>query len=272
MAEEDSELPNDPLVAPRSLAETRLPAPTATSVYEGATTYPVEAGPAFLHGRDYPSLWALWWLARRTSEAPQELAVYLAEVTALAWRYAASLSEFDHVGPLRVTTMFPRSARNPDSASQTFQAAAIGGVARRRDGTWVVRGPLPLWQAVAIWDNGRANMIAPTQAGLDLLAALDGVSLELPHTEEQCAAYFDHLRAYAQNDLDLLMDILALVGREPGREQLVAEVARLEDADSKLADVYAQAYVSRAREWGLVEPKMLGGRYLLTERGRAIAT
>jgi hypothetical protein len=273
LAEEDSELPDDPLVAPRSLAETRLPAPVATSVvYEGATTYLVEAGPLFLHGRDYPSLWALWWLVRRASEAPQELAVYLADVTALAWRYAASLSEFDHVGPLRVTTMFPRSRRNPDSASQTFQAAAIGGVARRRDGTWVARGPLPRWQAVAIWDSGRANVIAPTQAGLDLLTALDGVSLELPHTEEQCAAFLDHLGAYAPSDLDLLMDILALIDREPSREQLVAQAASLEGVDAKLADVYAQSYVARGREWGLVEPKIMGGRYLLTERGRDVAS
>jgi hypothetical protein len=273
MAEEDAELPDDPLVAPRSLAETRLPAPAATSVASGGTTtYPVESGPLFLHGRDYPSLWALWWLAKRTSEAPQELAVYLADVTAIAWRYAASLSEFDHVGPLKVTTMFPRSTRNRDSASQTFQAAAIGGVARRRDGTWVARGPLPLWQAVAIWDSGRANMIALTQAGLGLLTALDGISLELPHTEEHCAAYLDHLRAYAPNDFNLLMDMLALIEREPSREQLVAQAASLEGSDPKLADVYAQSYVARGREWGLVEPKMISGRYLLTQRGRDAAS
>jgi hypothetical protein len=115
-------------------------------------------------------------------------------------------------------------------------------------------------------------MIAPTQAGLDLLTALDDVSLELPHTEEHCAAYLSHLGAYAPNDLSLLMDILALIEREPSREQLVAQARDLEGVDPKLADVYAQSYVARGREWGLVEPKISGGRYLLTERGRDVAS
>jgi hypothetical protein len=272
LAEEDADLTDDPLVAPRSLAETRLPAPVGSTVaHETASSYPVEAGPFFLHGRDYPSLWALWLLARRTAEAPQELAVYLAEVTALAWRFASTLTEFDRVGPLRVTTMFPRSTRNRDSASQTFQAAAIGGLSRRRDGTWVARGPLPRWETVAIWNGGRTNLIAPTQAGIDLLTTLEGVSLELPHTEEQAEAYLAHLRRHAAEDFELFMDVLALVGRKPSREQLVSQVAKLDGVDAKLVDVYAQAYVARAREWGLIEPKLLGGRYLLTERGRAVA-
>src|SRR4051812_43051276 len=48
LADEDADLPDDPLVAPRSLAETRLPAPfSSTVVHETAPSYPVDAGPLF---------------------------------------------------------------------------------------------------------------------------------------------------------------------------------------------------------------------------------
>jgi hypothetical protein len=269
--EEEIDLSKDPLVSPRSLLETRLPAPASAAIVDPSTSsYPVEAGPLFLHGRDYPSFWALWWLTRRSAISPPELGQYLSEVTALAWTFAASLSDFDHVGPLRVTTMFPRSTRNPDSASQTFQAAAIGGLARRRDGSSVARGPLPLWGVAAIWEQDRSTRIAPTRAGVDLLTRLDGLSLELPHTEEQADVYLSHLSEYAEGDFALFLDVLRLIAHEPNRERLVADVGGNARADAKLADVYAQSYVARGREWGFVEPKLLGGRYRLTERGRAL--
>ena len=68
------------------------------------------------------------------------------------------------------------------------------------------------------------------------------------------------------------MDVLALVEKEPSRAELIPQVAKLDGVDPKLGDVYSQAYVARAREWGLIEPKLLGGRYLLTDRGRAVTT
>ena len=142
LASEEDDLSEHPLLRPRSLADTRLPPPGGATVAQAeAATLAVEPGPLFLHGRDYPSLWCLWWLAQWADEGPLELGAYLREVTLAAWTFAERVREFDRPGELKSATMFPTSTRNRDSASQTFQSAAIGGAVRRRDGSQVVVGP-----------------------------------------------------------------------------------------------------------------------------------
>jgi hypothetical protein len=240
-------------------------------VSEGQAAFPVEPGPLFLHGRDYPSLWCLYWLARLSAEAPLELNTYLVQVTKFAWEFATLLTEYDLNRPLKVTTMFPTSKRNPGSAGQTFQAAAVGGLLRRRDGTRIAVGPLPLWEAASVFEREGTILIAPTQVGLDLLGALEGLSLELPHGSGHAQAFLDHLQQHAPGDFSDFMTVLRIVTTEPNRGELIDEVRSSDVGESqKLADVYAQSYVSRGREWGLVEPRMVAGSYLLTQTGRAI--
>jgi Arc/MetJ-type ribon-helix-helix transcriptional regulator len=259
----------DPLLAPRSLADTRLPAPAhATLAAPDLPALPVETGPLFLHGRDYPSLWCLAWLVRWADEAPLDLGDFLQRVTRAAWTFADHLREYDRPGELKVTTMFPTSARNRDSASQTFQAAAVGGVVHRRDGARVVVGPLALWQVARIYPWASRTLVAPTAEGVALLEALEGVSLELPHAADAARAFLDHLRRFAPADHDALHTVGRFVADEPTRTELVEALAGTAIAGSpKLADVYAQAYVSRGREWGLFRPKLVARRYGLTEAG-----
>lgn len=270
--QEELDLAEEPLAAPRSLVDTRLVTPvSATLAHPGTTRLPVESGPFFLHGRDYPSVWCLWWLIRWAAEGPLELNQYLGQTTELAWLFASSLQRFDRAGELRVTTMFPTSTRNPDSASQTFQASAIGGLARRRNGERFAVGALPLWGVARIYELGGTVLIAPTQIGLDLLTSLEGISLELPHSASQSETFIRHLQEHALDDFADFQTVLTLVSEEPTRRALVASAGKASLGGSEtLADVYAQAYVSRGREWGLIEPKLVGGRYQLTERGRSL--
>lgn len=272
LASEEVDLSDDPLLSARSLADTRLPQPaSATVAHPDTTGFPIEPGPWFLHGRDYPSFWCLTWLALWADEGPLELSEFLNEVTHAARAFAESLRDFDRAGNLKASTTFPTSTRNPDSASQTFQASAVGGVVRRRDGSQVAVGPLALWGLALMYPVRDRVMIAPTQLGLDLLAKLEGLSLELPHGAEQADAFLEHLQRNAPHDRDGFQNTIAAVAREPNREELIALVtqARLSPSE-KLADVYAQAYVSRSREWGLIEPKLVARRYRLTERGSSV--
>ena len=60
------------------------------------------------------------------------------------------------------------------------------------------------------------------------------------------------------------MTVLQILADEPNRQELIERLTATEVPEAKLADVYAQAYVARGREWGLIEPKLIGRRYLLT--------
>jgi hypothetical protein len=135
----------------------------------------------------------------------------------------------------------------------------------------VAVGPLVLWEAAQIYEHDGETLIAPTQAGLDLLAQLEGLSLDLPHSADHTRSFLEHLQRHAPKDLDSLRRVATVVSREPNRDQLIREVGELPVADSaKLVDVYAQAYLARGREWGVFEPRLIAGRYRLTDGGAAL--
>jgi hypothetical protein len=265
----EDDLENDPLISPRRLADTALVPIGKTWVDPSLVPgFHVEPGQLFLHGRDYPSFWGLAWLARWSDEAPLELSDYLRELRAAAWRFARALLDFDRAGPLKASTTFPTNASNKGSASQTFEASAIGGVIRRRDGSTVAVGPLALWQVAHFYQRGSQVLIGPTELGVRLLERLEGLSLELPHDEQHARVFLDHLREYAPIDHDGLRLVLGLVAHAPRRTELI-DALKGDGLPGwqKLEDVYAQSYVSRGREWGLIEPKMIERRYHLTEFG-----
>lgn len=268
--DEDSEddLENDPLISPRRLSDTALVPIGKTWVDPDLVPgFHVEPGQLFLHGRDYPSLWGLAWLARWSDEAPLELSDYLRELRAAARRFARALLDFDRAGPLKASTTFPTNPSNQSSA-QTFEASAIGGVIRRRDGSTVAVGPLALWQVAHFYQRGSQILIGPTELGVRLLERLEGLSLELPHDQPHAHIFLDHLREHAPVDHDGLRLVLGLVADAPRRTELIDALKGNGLAGwQKLEDVYAQSYVSRGREWGLIEPKMIERRYRLTEFG-----
>src|SRR5437016_6097322 len=111
--DDDDDLENDPLIAPRRLSDTALVPIGKTWVDPSlAPGFQVEPGPLFLHGRDYPSLWGLAWLARWSDEAPLELSDYLREIREAAWRFGRALLDLDRSGPLKASTVFPTNASN----------------------------------------------------------------------------------------------------------------------------------------------------------------
>ena len=282
-AELEQDLVKDPLLRPRSLEDTKLvphsELRTAT-IARGIVTErdandpPIDDRPPFgLHNRDYPSLWALRWLTRWTADAPIPLQDFLREVTHAAWWFAGGLERLPDPVGMKLTTMFPTGKANPGSSSQTFHAAAVGRLSRRQKDGVVATGPLPLWNACRIWIEGGETLIAPTREGYELLEGLGSVSLQLPHAPGNAERFIDHLRRHGPADHRGFTAILEILAERPGRGQPKSLLqkrfpeARLSDS---VAEVNAQGYISRAREWGLAAPRLVNGRYVLTDAGQRV--
>jgi hypothetical protein len=108
-----------------------------------------------------------------------------------------------------------------------------------------------------------------TSAGRELLTALEAVSLEMPHPPGLAERFFAHLRAFAPQDWWGFTTLLEAVEAGTTRVELVELFQRAQPTwnESKNA-TNAAGYVARAREWGLVEPKQVDGRYALTPFGK----
>jgi hypothetical protein len=224
-----------------------------------------------LHNRDFPSLWAAWRLARYSEDQPITVVEFWRRVTAAAWFYGEQLTNFEHsAGTLRLTPIFPTNPSKRGAAEQGFQVFALGEIPRRppEQGEIPVGGPLFDWRICQLERRDGALLIGLTPAGRRLLEQMAGVSLELPHRQAEAEAFLGHLYAIAGGERWGFERTLAIVAEEPSREELVATIAE-ERADwtAATASSVAQGYVARAREWGLLEPRLQEGRYRLTRFG-----
>lgn len=224
-----------------------------------------------LHNRDYPSLWAAARLARYSESGPVPFEEYRRRVTSAAWFFGAQLRPFDR-GPreLRLTALFPTNPQKPEAAEQAFQTFALGEVPRRpaASGEIVAGGPLFDWRLCQLKREDGTLSIGLTATGRRLLERLVGLSLRLPHEEAPAEAFLSHLAAHAPGDRWGFEQILLLTAGEPTREELVTAIAEEKpEWTPATASSVAQGYVARAREWGLLEPRLRQGRYGLTGFG-----
>jgi Arc/MetJ-type ribon-helix-helix transcriptional regulator len=224
-----------------------------------------------LHNRDYPSLWALRQIADLTVLAPRELDECLRLVTAAAWRYAEKLSALDGTSRLKLTALFPTNQAKPQSADDAFRNFAIGGCATTGAGL-VATGPLFEWLTCAVvLDSNQKVAVGLTDHGYRLLVTLDGLSLRLPHERTHSEAFFEYLQKFDPADWQGFEFALAIVAGEATRDELVEAFAGKLDDRQDQAATYAAGYIARAREWGLIEPKQMRGRYALTTFGEEVA-
>lgn len=225
-----------------------------------------------LHNRDYPSFWAAHQLAELTSESPIELERGFEEIVTRAWSYADRLRVLEDSLHRKLRAMFPTNLRKRQSAEGTFRNFAIGSVnARDKGGRVRASGPLFMWQICQLERANDDLFIGMTRLGYELLEKLDGISLDTPHAPEFAERFLDHLRSFAPTDWQGFSTLLSAVAEEPNREELIRsfESAR-PDWKSSVASTNSQGYLGRAREWGLVEPKQMQGRYLLTSFGEDV--
>ena len=226
-----------------------------------------------LHNRDYPSLWALAHLASMAQQRPVPAETFYAEVLEEAWRFGKVLLDRERRGAQKCTALFPTNPRKVKAAEAAFRAFAIGDYRIADDGLLTAHGPLFVWRAAALSMNGEGPSLGLTDAGWDLLAAVDGLTVDQPHPSEVARRFFEHLSRYAPADWDGFTVLLSSIG---------AEGATRADVLERFAEVWpewspnevstnATGYTARAREWGLVEPKQTKGRYHLTPFGLEVA-
>jgi hypothetical protein len=232
--------------------------------------YEVRDEPLFgVHNRDYPSLWAAQELCEWAGDAPLPLSKFHARIKEAALEYRASLEHLEEELGVRLTALFPSPG---GSAGEAFRTYAVGNATRSAHGVRM-GGPLYAWGLARVWEEGRRLVIAPTADCYELLAALEGMTVMPPHEEKHAWAFWTHVRRNAPRDFSGLQTLLRTSAAEPSRKRLEAAFADLVDAPSaNTVRSVAQGYVSRAREWDLLEPDLRNGQYVLTDLGERLLT
>jgi len=240
--------------------------------WQGGAPYAVDAPPGTgvnfgLHNRDLPSLWALDRLASMSLDqaGPVAWSAFTETVRrdALALGEILRIHDLGRPSGLRAGVGFPKPGPKAERSVERFLAGNVGTNGRRPE------GPFFVLSLAAFIDRDRQS-IAPTRHGLDLLGRLidGGFGMTLPHTETSSSCWWSYLGAVAPEEQAAWRKVLTLIGRAPTRQELIAGFPEWAGA---IADTNTTGLVSRSREWGLVEPELIDGRYRLTERGRAVA-
>lgn len=253
------------------LAATALATPTLGAVIQDGIAQVADEHLFGLHNRDYPSIWAAHQLAEITREGLVSLSDYLDEVTRRAWSYADVLHSLEQRLDRKLTVMFPRNLRKLQSAEEGFRAFAVGSVTNRsKNSRPSASGPLFAWKVCQLNLNEQL-LIGLTKQGYELLDALDGISLNNPHSPEEAERFFAHLREHAPGDWWGFETTLDAVAEKPDRNGLLDHFKAIQpDWSDAVVGTNSQGYIGRSREWGLIEPKQVQGRYLLTDFGRWI--
>jgi len=226
-----------------------------------------------LHSRDYVSVWALHRLARYTMDGLVDFDKYLDRVTKAAWYFGHQLRRLEGEEQGRkLTILFPTNSAKRPSAERGFQSFAVGSLVRHGDrDTPAAAGPLFAWHAIQATAKVPAGT-GLTRQGLRLIHDLDGISLELPHPPELARRFLAYLAEHAPGDRWGFDQVLRAAIDAPDRADLVRHFAELHpDWTAATVSSVVQGYVARAREWGLLEPRLVDGRYWLTETGKELA-
>ncbi|HEY2715114.1 MAG TPA: hypothetical protein VGI73_02725 [Solirubrobacterales bacterium] len=254
----------------KDLAGTALRAPEAGTVWDSGVSEPDQEPILGLHNRDYPSLWAAARLSRYTENGAIPFDEFRARATKAAWMFGVQLAGLPNAGGARLTALFPTNPSKAESSERAFQNFAIGSVPRRRSEEGQIRasGPLFVWRLCELrWMEG-ALFVAMRPEGRELLSALAGLSLSLPHDREFAEVFLNHILTNAPGDSWGFRQLVDTVGAEPRREEIVSAVAIARpEWTLATASSIAQGYIARAREWGLLEPRLQEGKYHLTEFG-----
>lgn len=222
-----------------------------------------------LHNRDYPTLWAAHRLLTATFErgAPMQWHEYLTFVTEAAWAQGAHLAGMDGErgeGELKASIGFPLNRPKRQSAEERFAEHMLGTIDSERGPA----GPLFALKLAGARRESGGYVVAPTREADELIRVLEasGLMPQPPHSESSWRAFREHLRTSLADDYAAWRDVLAAMAAAPSREELVGRFSK--EWPGAAASTNVAGYVSRGREWGLVEPKMHDSRYGLTELGQ----
>lgn len=217
-----------------------------------------------LHNRDFPTLWALNQLATMTSRDPvtwdQFVAFTREESAGVGERLR--LSDLSQVTPIPIGIGFPKPGPKKEQSLDRFVAAMLGS-RRRTD------GPIFALALAGFADDARAT-VAPTDVGLAVLGDMvdRGLGTVLPQPQPVFERWWQFLSEWAPAERAAWHKVLTVVAENPNRDELVS---RFTEWRGHTATTNTVGFISRSREWGLVPPQMVEGRYQLTDLGAAVA-
>jgi hypothetical protein len=222
------------------------------------------------HNRDYPSIWALNRLARYEQAEPILFEEFLDRATQAAWYVGVQAAEHDaRLGGFKRSALFPTNLAKQQSTERAFQQFAIGGYRRDKLGPVVwTEGPLFAWKAIEL-HGAEPFEVAISAPGVELLDLMVGLSLQLPHSAEQAGKFLNYLGEHALGDRRGFDCLIAAVGDGADREAAIrAFTDEFPEWSRSRVEAVVQGYVARSREWGLLELKLVSGKYQLTATGR----
>lgn len=259
----------------KTLSEPRTPSPERADAVPPDTLVPTlpahrVGGILFgLHNRDYPTLWAthrlLTWAFERG--APLRWSEFVPRILEAAWTQGAQLAKMDAErasAEQKAAVGFPTNSEKRQSAEARFSEHMLGSL----DGPRGPAGAIFAMRLAGSVAEGKDYLVAPTPEGNELIRILEASALmpQPPHPEPAWRAFGTYLRAALPDDHEALVRVLREIANRPTREKLIGEFA--EEWPGAIAPTNVSGYVSRGREWGLIEAKLIEGRYALTDRGR----
>jgi hypothetical protein len=265
------ERPGDWLPSAIAVEETALGAlPTDAVAIEGESTPRDE--PLFgMHNRDYPSLWAARRLVDYQVDGAVSFEAFSERATEDAWAFAETLRSLEAQLGTKLTALFPTNREKRQAASDAFRVFAIG-VVTSHGLELHSEGPLFQWGVIDVFRRDGALLVGVTEPGRGLLERLEKLTVRPPHDPRLARIFLEHLRECAPSDWWGFQQTLDIVTKRPTRIELL-EAFRIARPDwrESVAATTAQGYIARAREWGLIAPKVVDGRYELTEFGAELA-
>ena len=210
---------------------------------------------------------ALDVLASLTVDGPIPAETYYTAAIGALWRFGELLLDIEQRNGSKVTALFPTNPEKRKTAEMAFRAFAIGDYRRTADDLFTTNGPLFEWRAVGLSiGEGDEPLIGITDVGWSLLNAVGGISVEEPHPAPAAVDFLEHLCLHSPFDHVGYMEIIRAIGIDGAtRQEVLDHTAKVwPDWTENEISTNAAGYTARAREWGLVEPKQVKGKYHLT--------
>lgn len=227
-----------------------------------------------LHNRDWPSIWCLRILAGMASDGYVDVSEFMERATAEAWRTASALLGWEKANGQKVTALLPKNKEKQQASEGAFRSFAIGTIGRRpsEGGKFKVQGPLFQWKTCGLMVEDNQLRIGVTGPGWSLLEKMRGLTPGQPHSPEYADNFFSFLGSSCEEDYWGFLHLVGAIAGGVSRVELVQRFQSQRDWTNSVAATIAQGYLSRAREWGLVEEKIRSGLYRLTGFGREFSS
>lgn len=221
-----------------------------------------------LHNRDWPTLQAMDQLADMTVTGTVPRDDFYNVATANGWLLSGALAAYEGKGGGKLSALLPSNRVKAKAAESNYRSFALGWISQRAEGDSVATsGPLFAWSCAGLTWRDNELHIGLTDSGAELLRGVAGLIPSIPHETHYTRFFLNHIAQYGEDDWLFLSSLLSDIANRPTRKELMENVRQKQNSSESVAASLVQGYVSRGREWGLIEPRQVDGQYVLSGFG-----